>query len=101
MTLGYSRKTHDPWHFPTDGAAGEHICSMAVGVRRFPLHEENPDELAEYLEITTNWGRQAAVGLKEKNMEMRKLLVAPGTSITGLYGSFVSYSWIPQVLLRY
>ncbi|KAJ3497627.1 hypothetical protein NLG97_g1750 [Lecanicillium saksenae] len=77
--------------FTIDGAGGERICSLTVGIRK-DEEDESPAFLRhgipEYYCITTNRGRITTLGQLGNDLEMRDMAVAPGTTITGLYGHF-------------
>ncbi|KAM3509399.1 hypothetical protein MY10362_000638 [Beauveria mimosiformis] len=77
--------------FPIDGAAGQRIASISVGLAVY----ENPDYLEylrhgiiQYLMISTNFDRTTCLGKKKDGYRMRNVDVAGGTTITGFYGHF-------------
>lgn len=92
--------------FTIDGAGGERVCSLTVGINRYSRH----GALRYYsvriiallpvipfncmlttigVQITTNRGRTVHLGKKRNNMEIRELAVASNTTMTGLYGNYV------------
>ncbi|KAM0665891.1 hypothetical protein ACQRIU_005235 [Beauveria bassiana] len=79
--------------FSIDGAAGERITSISVGLAVY----ENPDYpehlrhgIIQYLTMSTNFDRTTSLGKKKDGFRMGNLDVASGTTITGFYGHFVS-----------
>ncbi|KAM3466065.1 hypothetical protein NHJ6243_001142 [Beauveria neobassiana] len=77
--------------FSIDGAAGERITSISVGLAVY----ENPDYpehlrhgIIQYLTMSTNFDRTTSLGKKKDGFRMRNVDVASGTTITGFYGHF-------------
>ncbi|ATY66767.1 Cyclin-like F-box [Cordyceps militaris] len=81
----------DAPRFTIDGTGGERICSLSVGFRRLPEDDAStgyrPDGFIQYLTITTNRGRSKTIGQFDRDLEMRDVPAAPGTTITGLYAN--------------
>ncbi|KAH8707412.1 hypothetical protein HC256_010688 [Beauveria bassiana] len=77
--------------FSIDGAAGERITSISVGLAVY----ENPDYpehlrhgIIQYLTMSTNFDRTTSLGKKKDGFRMKNVDVASGTTITGFYGHF-------------
>ncbi|KAK8147694.1 hypothetical protein G3M48_001212 [Beauveria asiatica] len=77
--------------FSIDGAAGERIASISVGLAVY----ENPGYpdylrhgIIQYLTMSTNFDRTTCLGKKKDGYRMRNVDVASGTTITGFYGHF-------------
>ncbi|TQV92135.1 F-box domain-containing protein [Cordyceps javanica] len=93
VKLGYfeERQQLNAPRLSIKGARGEHICSLSIGLA--PLeYDERPGLLRhghpEHVAITTNQGRTKKIGKRSEMMKMHEITVAPGTTITGLYGHY-------------
>ncbi|KAM3477897.1 hypothetical protein MY8738_006213 [Beauveria namnaoensis] len=77
--------------FSIDGAAGERITSISVGLAvyenpHYPEHLRHG--IIQYLTMSTNFDRTTSLGKKNDGFRMRNVDVASGTTITGFYGHF-------------
>ncbi|KAE9374035.1 hypothetical protein N431DRAFT_481358 [Stipitochalara longipes BDJ] len=77
-------------HFPIDGASGEIIESVEVALLRY-----NAEDAYNFLKhgklnsfkITTNRQRSVHAGTLSDDAILKHMIIAPGTTLTGLYGS--------------
>ncbi|KAM3553587.1 hypothetical protein ARSEF4850_006846 [Beauveria asiatica] len=77
--------------FSIDGAAGERIISISVGLAVYE-NSDYPEHLRhgiiQYMTMSTNFDRTTCLGKKKDGFRMRNVDVADGTTITGFYGHF-------------
>ncbi|KAM3455409.1 hypothetical protein MY3296_002389 [Beauveria thailandica] len=76
--------------FSIDGAAGERITSVSVGLAVYenPDHEYLRHGILQYITMSTNFDRTTCLGKKKFGLRVRNVDVADGTTITGFYGHF-------------
>ena len=107
--------------FALDGASGEHLDSIEVGIRRnytpnraysfvkhgyivsvkvcpapfSLLHCGNLTDYGGIIQMVTNRGRSCAAGIASKQDRIHQMKIAEGTTITGLYASKVCLAHAP------